>query len=389
MTIIKQQTDICIIGGGIIGASIARELAKFDKKVIVLEANPRVAMETSAGNSGLVHGGFDPEPGSLNGKLNLLGKKRYEDWIKEMQFPYLRISSTVVAFNDEEMDHVHMLYERGLLNGLDAQELEVIDQIELQKREPNIAHDAVGALVCNSSIAVDAVELTKVLFTNAIHNNVELKVNSKVIEIQHHDNSYFITTSKGDEIQAEYVINVAGHYADVISQMAGHPDFNLVARRGEYRILEKTEAGIVNSVVFMVPTIHGKGVLVSPMLDGHVMVGPTAEEGIKKPETRLVTPQQYEFIGDIGKKLIPSINMQKTCMTWSGSRPIEPTTNDFWIKHAFNDKHFINVAGMKSPAIASAPAIADYVIQLLEKTTGQLVVKDNWNPIEKSVLPLA
>src|SRR5699024_8173087 len=107
------------------------------------------------------------------------------------------------------------------------------------------------------------------------------------------------------------------------------PDFNLVTRRGEYRILEKTEAGIVNSVVFMVPTIHGKGVIVAPMLNGHVMVGPTAIDNVPKDETRLVTAEQFNFIGNIGKKLIPNINMNKTCMTFSGSRPIEPTTDDF------------------------------------------------------------
>ncbi|WP_338983745.1 type 2 glycerol-3-phosphate oxidase [Spiroplasma endosymbiont of Othius punctulatus] len=383
-----KKYDICIIGGGIIGASIARELAKYDINLVILEANARVAMETSAGNSGLVHGGFDPTPGRLNARLNVAGKLRYEDWIKEMEFPYLRIDSTIVAFTAEEMEHVHMLYERGLTNGLEAKEMEIIDAKELQKREPNISKEAIGALVCNSSIAVDPVELTKTLFTNAIRNKAELKVNSKVIDIKKSKDGYEIKTSKGEVINSKFVINVAGHYADVISKMAGHPDFNLVTKRGEYRILEKTEAGIVNSVVFMVPTIHGKGVIVAPMLNGHVLVGPTAEDNVPKDETRLVTQKQFDFIGEIGKKLIPSINMNKTCMTLSGSRPIEPTENDFWIKPAKGDDHFISVAGMKSPAIASAPAIADYVIGLVEKVE-KLNKKKDWNPIEKTILPLS
>ncbi len=345
-------------------------------------------METSAGNSGLVHGGFDPTPGRLNAKLNVLGKIRYEDWLRDMEFPHLRIDSTIVAFNKEEMDHAHMLYERGLINGLEAKEMEIIDAEELRKREPNISPDAIGALVCNSSIAIDAFELTKVLFTNAIHNGVDLKVNSKVIDINKVGDLYEIETSKGEIISATYVINAAGHYADILSAKAGYPDFNLTTKRGEYRILEKTEAGIVNSVVFMMPTIHGKGVIVAPMLSGHVMVGPTAVSGVAKDETRLVTAEQFEYIGNIGKKLIPSINMNKTCMTYSGSRPIEPTMDDFWIKHASGDKNFINVAGMKSPAIASAPAIADYVIGLVEETAGKLEKKTDWNPIEKAVIPL-
>ncbi|AGR41357.1 type 2 glycerol-3-phosphate oxidase [Spiroplasma taiwanense] len=383
-----KKYDICIIGGGVIGASIARELGKYNKKVIVLEANSRVAMETSAGNSGLVHGGFDPTPGKLNAKLNQLGKLRYEDWIKDMDFPFLRINSTVVAFNDEEMKHINMLYKRGITNGLKSSELEIIDAKELQKREPNISKEAIGALVCNSSIAVDTPELTKVLFTNAIKNGIELRVNSKVIDIKHNNEEYTITTSKNEEIIAEYVINAAGHYADVISKMAGYPDFNLVTKRGEYRILEKTEKNIVNSVVFMVPTIHGKGVIVAPLLTGHIMVGPTAVDGVPKDETRLVTKEQFDFIGEIGKKLIPDIKMQKTCMTYSGSRPIEPIYDDFWIKPASGDKKFINVGGMKSPAIASAPAIADMVIELIENVNGKLEKKEKWNSKEKAIIPI-
>ncbi|KAF5295610.1 hypothetical protein FQA39_LY12783 [Lamprigera yunnana] len=227
-----------------LASAIARELAKYDKKVVVLEADARVAMETSAGNSGLVHGGFDPTPGKLNAKLNQL----------------------VVAFNQEEQKHLDMLYKRGLENGLDKSELEMIDQKELRLREPNISHEVVGGISLNG---------------------VDLFVNSKVIEIKKESNKFIITTSKKQHFVAEC-----------------YKEFDLVARRGEYRVLEKTEAGIVNSVIFMVPTIHGKGVIVAPMLDGHVLVGPTAEENIAKDETRLVTPQQYEKIGEIGKKLI-------------------------------------------------------------------------------------
>ncbi|AXK50868.1 type 2 glycerol-3-phosphate oxidase [Spiroplasma alleghenense] len=383
-----NEFDICIIGGGIIGASIARELAKYDISILVLEANPRVAQETSAGNSGLVHAGFDPTPGRLNAQLNIKGKLRYEDWIREMQFPYLRIDSTIVAFTQEEMDHIKMLYDRGLQNGLHKKELKIIDAQELQIREPNISKEAIGALIANSSIAVDTVELTKTLFTNAIRNGVKLKVNSKVVAINRKDNKYIITNSKEEIFTSTYIINATGHYADEISSMAGYPDFKLKARRGEYRILEKSEAGIVNSVVFMVPTIHGKGVIVSPMLDGRVMVGPTAVEGVAKNETRLVTQEQYDLIGEIGKKLIPSINMNKTVTTFSGSRPIETQTDDFWIRFASGDDHFINVAGMKSPAIASAPAIADYVIELVEQTFGTLKIKPNYQPQEVSLIPL-
>jgi len=384
----KKEFDICIIGAGIMGGSIARELSQYDKTVLVLEADARVGMETTSGNSGLVHGGFDPTPGKLNAKLNVLGKKRYEDWIKDMDFPYIRIDSTVVAFNDEEMEEVHKLYDRGLENGLDPKELEIIDTDELHKREPNISPEVKGALICNSSIALDPVELTKVLFKNAIKNGVVLEVNSKVEAIEKTGEIFSIKTSKNETYQAKVIINAAGHYADVIASLAGYPDFELTTRRGEYRILEKSERHIVNSVIFMVPTIHGKGVIVAPLLDGHIMVGPTSEDGVPKEDTRLVTEDALGKIAEIGKRLIPNIKMEKTCMTYAGSRPIYAKTDDFYIEPAKADKNFINVAGTKSPGISSAPAIADLVIELVKPCFPDLAKKSNWDPIEKSILPL-
>ncbi|WP_338971567.1 type 2 glycerol-3-phosphate oxidase [Spiroplasma endosymbiont of Panorpa germanica] len=385
----NKNYDFCIIGGGIIGAAIARELSKYNKKILILEANKRVAMETSQGNSGLVHGGFDPTPGKLNAKLNLLGKKRYEDWIKELDFPYQRINSLVVAFNDEEMQHVKMLYDRGITNGLEAKEMQILTKAEIIKIEPNLNPDIIGGLLCNSSIAIDPVELSKVLFENAITNHAELKVNSKVSKIAKQNDVFEITVNGDKTYYASKIINVAGHYADEIAAMAGYPDFKLETLRGEYRILEKSEASVVSSVIFMVPTIHGKGVIVAPTLDGHLLVGPTAQKGVLKSETRLVTPEKFNQIGEIGRKLIPNLKIEKTCMTFSGSRPIEPSSEDFYIKPAIKDDNFINVAGTKSPAISAAPAIADYVIDILKSTSkDKFEIKKDYQPYQKSILPM-
>jgi glycerol-3-phosphate dehydrogenase len=152
-------------------------------------------------------------------------------------------------------------------------------------------------------------------------------------------------------------------------------DFSLKARRGQYRILEKTERGIINDhILFMVPTIHGKGVIVAPMLDGHLLVGPTAEEGIAKEDTRLITMNKFEEVGQIGKKIIPSLRLEKTCSVVSGSRPICIETGEFWIAASSKDPRFINVAGINSPGLSSAPAIAHQVIALVETQIG-LVAK--------------
>lgn len=380
-----KEYDICIIGAGIIDSSIARELAQYNKKIVVLEANLKVGLETSSGNSGLVHGGFDPTPGKLNAKLNLLGKKRYEDWINQMEFPYTRIDSLVVGFDRLDLEHIDMLYTRGIENGLEPKELKILSSKEILKREPKLSSKIQTALLCNSSIAVDPVGLTETLMRNAIKNGVDLKLNLKVIKISKKENEFEIMTNNKEIFKSKIVIICAGHYADTISKMAEHDEFELVTKRGEYRVLEKTEAGIVNSVVFMVPTIHGKGIIVAPTLDGHILVGPTSEDFVPKDETRLVTKEKYDLIGEIGKKIIPTINMNKTCQTFSGSRPIEQKHEYFWIKPAEKHEYFINVAVMKSPGLSADPAIADLVIEFV-KNVVILTKKEKWDPIEKNPL---
>ncbi|ATG97796.1 type 2 glycerol-3-phosphate oxidase [Mesoplasma lactucae] len=380
----NQKYDIIIIGGGVIGAAIARELGQYDKKVLVLEANPRVADETSFANSGLVHGGFDATPGKLNAKLGVEGKHRYEDWIKEMEFPYKRVPSIVAAFDEADLDQVQVLYDRGLKNGLKPEEMKILSKEEVKKLEPHISDDVVGALYCDSSIALQTPSLTRVLFMNAIKNGVTLKTGCKVTNITKQDKTFKVDTNQG-QFESDFIINVAGHYADEISKMAGHDEFKLVARRGQYRILEKTASWIVKNVVFMVPTIHGKGVVVAPMLDGRVMVGPTATENIAKDKTRIIDPKVYDEIGEIGTRMFPEIPMDETITTYAGSRPIEPENDDFWIKPTKTDDHFINVAGMKSPAISSAPAIADMVIDLLQDANKKPFAKNkNYDPIQKT-----
>lgn len=384
----NNKYDIAIIGGGVIGAAIARELGQYNKRVVVLEANTKVADETSYANSGLVHGGFDATPGKLNAKLNVLGKHRYEDWIKQMEFPYKRIPSIVAAFDPADLEQVQVLYDRGIKNGLDPSEMKILNKAEVKKLEPHISDDVEGALFCNSSIALRTPALVRVLFANAIKNGVELKTNTKVTNITKNGSTFEIDTNNG-KYESQYIVNVAGHYADVISELAGHNEFHLVARRGQYRILDRKSNWIVNNVVFMVPTIHGKGVIVGPMLDGHVMVGPTAVDGIAKDETRYIDPKVYDQIGEIGKRMFPEIPMDETITTYAGSRPIEPIMDDFWIKPAKTDKFFINVAGMKSPAISSAPAIADMVIGLLQDADGKRFEKNpDWDPIQKSTWAL-
>lgn len=377
-----KKYEIVIIGGGIIGAAIAYDLAQFKLKVGVLEKNPKLADETSRGNSGVIHGGFDPTPGKINARLNILGLHLWKTKIfPHLKFPRKQIDSLVIGFNDKEMEHIAMLYKRGLINGLNPADMKILNKQTLLKRAPQLNKKVKGALLCTSSWAIDPVATSLALFNSAKQNGVDVLTSHEVTDIKQLDDQFILTINndKQHQIIAKNVINVAGHYADVIAKKAKQSDFTLMARRGQYRVLAKSQAPLVKAIYFMVPTIHGKGVIVAPMLDGRVLVGPTAEENIPKDETRLVTPQMYELIGKIGHQLIPSLDLSKTEMTFSGSRPIEPISDDFVIGYG-KSYNFINVAGTKSPGLSSAPAIAQEVRKLLENNHIKLHKKNSWKP---------
>lgn len=371
--------DVVIIGGGIIGSITAYKLSKYNLRILLLEKNPVFADETSKGNSGVIHGGFDPEPHKIEAKLNLFGNKLWVNEIfKDIDFARAKVDSLIIAFTEHEMEHIHMLYERGLTNGLTKDELKILSKEELFKKEPNINKEASGALLCNISWAIDPVQAALGFLAISESNGADLRKNAEVTSIKYANNEFEIIINNSETVKAKNVINAAGHYADSIAELAGYPDFKQTTRRGEYRILDRSLNGIVNSICFMVPTIHGKGVIVAPMLDGHVLIGPTAEEDVSKENTRLVTEEKYHYIGEIGKKIVPSIDMSKTVMTLAGSRPIDIATNDFVIGYAKDNNHFINLGGMQSPALSAAPAIAIEVEKLLVNNGTKLVEQQNY-----------
>ena len=381
-----ETKDVVIIGGGIIGGAIAYQLARYKLNTLVLERNPLLADETSRGNSGVIHGGFDPEPHKVEAKLNVEGNRLWREKIfKDLEFPRMQSDSLILAFSEEEMEHVNMLYQRGITNKVPIKYMKILTSTEILEKEPNINPDVKGALLCTSSWAIDPVKATLAFFGSAQKNGTEVRKNSEVTDIKKVENGFEITINNKDKIFSKNIINAAGHYADVMAEKADLGDFKLTTRRGEYRILSRTEKNVVKSICFMVPTIHGKGVIVAPMLDGRIMVGPTAEDGVPKDETRKVTREKYEYIGKIGKKIIPNLNLEKTEIILSGSRPIDIATNDFIIGYAKDNHHFINAAGMQSPGISSAPAIALEIEKLLLGNGTKLESKDNFDPKYKVI----
>jgi glycerol-3-phosphate dehydrogenase len=367
--------DVIVIGAGVIGAGIARELSKYNLQIAIVESNLQVAQETSAGNSGVIHGGFDPTPGTLNAKLNHLGKKIYEnEWFKELSFPHKKVDSLVLAFNAVEQKELEKLYNQGITNGLKPDELQILSREQCLALEPNLNPQVVAGLLCTSSHTVDPVRLTYKLVESAMANGARLFLGNRVSSISKLGGEFLLETtnhhSEHKHYKATFIINAAGHYADVIAGMIGDQDFSLRTRRGQYRIVEKSERSMINDhILFMVPTIHGKGVIVAPMLDGHLLVGPTAEEGIAKEDTRLITMEKFAEVATIANRIIPGLRMERTCMVFSGSRSICVETDDFWIAASSKDKRFIHVAGIASPGLSSAPAVAGEAVALIRAQT--------------------
>ena len=374
-----MKYDVIIIGGGIMGSVINYELAKYKIKTLQLEKNPYIGSETTTGNSGLIHGGFDAKPNSLIAKANMEGAKIwFNDIFKNMKFSRAIMPSLVLAFSDEEHKHIEELYKRGLKNGVKASDMKIIYYDEIKKLEPEISDKAKSALYCTTSWGVDPVKATKAFAYVALQNGNDIKLNAEVIKIDQTKDGFDVYT-QNDKISSKFIVNAAGHYADKISKMAGCEDYTLKTRRGQYLILSATEAPKVKNVCFMVPTIHGKGVVVAPNLDGRVQVGPTAKEGVLKEDTRIVERKLWEEVEKIGKHLIPSIDYTKVEKVFGGSRPIHPS-GDFYIKADDINNKFIQVAGIKSPGISAAPYISQLVANILKKSGANLELKNNFNP---------
>lgn len=370
--------DIAVIGAGITGSAIARELSKYNINVIVIEKGVEVCQGTTKANSAIVHGGFDAKEGSLKAKLNVRGNELYPKLCDDLSVEFKQIGSLVLAFNENEKKHIESLYKRGITNN--SKGLKLLTKEEVISIEPNVNKNVVGALLCESAGIVCPFNLNIALMENAINNGVELKLQSEVLDIKKEDDIFNIKTSKGI-IKSKYVINAAGVYADKINNMVGGNEYYITARKGEYKILDKSEGKIANHVLFQCPSEKGKGVLVTQTVHGNLMVGPNANEVEDKED---ITTSKYgiQEIVEASKKTIENINFRKTITSFAGLRATS-STGDFCIFASDISKNFINVGGIESPGLASAPAVAEYVLEILKEEGLELKTKGDFNPIRE------
>ncbi len=353
--------DISIIGAGVTGALIARELSKFDMKVCILDKDADVAMGTSKANSAIVHAGYDASPGSLKAKLNVKGNALMGDIADDLDVPFKRIGSFVLAFNEEDQKELEKLYENGIKNKVP--QLKIIDQKEVRKMEPHISQDVIGALYAPTAGIVCPYELTLAATENAVANGVELILECTIEGIKRQDEGFVLETSKG-LIKSRYVINAAGVYSDTLARMVGDEEISITPRRGEYLLLDKRQGNVVNTVIFQPPSVMGKGILVTPTVDGNLLIGPTAEN-IEDKDNIATTNIGLSTVIEGARKSVPSFNTRDVITSFAGLRATS-SRGDFIIEESKHAKGFVHVAGIESPGLSAAPAIAEYVIEILK-----------------------
>lgn len=367
--------DITIIGAGITGTFIARELSRYQLNVLLVDKENDVANGTTKANSAIVHAGYDAEEGTLKARLNVRGNELYEKVCKELHVPFKKTGSLVVAFNKQEMETVHELYERGVKNGVPA--MEILDKESVLKLENNLSEEIEGALYAKTAGLVGPWELAIALAENAIENGVELLLNSPVTDIQKISEGYCITA--GDKrIESKLVINCAGIHSDDINNMINDPSFEILPNRGEYNLFDKSVGNLVKTVVFRCPSEAGKGVVVMPTVHGNLLIGPTAEYVDNKARFE-TTLDGLASINEHALHTLKQLSFQNVITSFTGLRA-KTKTQDFIIEEAKESKGFFNVAGIDSPGLTSAPAIAEYVIEMLKERIGNMALKQDFNP---------
>ena len=373
--------DIIVIGAGVVGCSIARELSKYNLDVLVVEKNSDVSEGISKGNSGIVHAGYNEKIGTLKAKLNIEGNKMFDDLSRDLQFPFKRNGAFILAFSDEEMKTLESLKENGEKLGVEG--LEILTREEALNIEPNLNKEIVGVLNVKTSGIVSPYEMTIALAENAAENGVEFKLNSKVTSIEKISEGYKVTLNNKELVSGKIIINASGLEGAFLNNLVSMSKREINPVKGEYCLFDKVAGAMINKTLFQVPNKLSKGVLVTPTAEGNLLVGPNAVEG----KTLETSREGIDEILDKSKKSLEELPVARILNTFSGIRP-KTKGGDFIIEEVEDAKNFINVIGIDSPGLTAAPAIGVYVVNMIKERL-DLVEKKNFKKTREKIVRFA
>ena len=390
----RRQFDVAIVGAGVVGGAIARELSRYRLRIALLEKEVDVSFGTSKANSGIIHAGFHSPPGSLKGFLEAKGNRTFDRLAEELGFPFERRGELVVAFREEELEILQSLYQQGRTNNV--QYMELLGRERTLEMEPALNPDVRGSLYAPTSGIIGPYEYCFALVENALQNGVELFTGEEVRWIAVNRGrrapgirGFRLETARGTRLESRFVVNAAGLYADRVAAMVGITGFSIRPRKGEEYLLDKRVGNLVRRVIFPVPTEKSKGMLVIPTIDGPVMVGPTADDVDDREDTR-TTREGLKRVFEHAQRMIPSIRASDVITSFAGLRPVAVGPgaggNDFIIGEWEGPARvpgFINAAGIQSPGLTASPAIAEMVRDALLRAGLRLEVNPAFNPVRR------
>lgn len=379
-----ETFDIAIVGAGITGCAIARQLARYDLSICVVEAANDIALGASKANGGLVHAGYDPAPGTVKAQVNARGCELYGTWAQELGFLFRRTGSMVLGFNDEDRAHLEKLRQNGLANGVPK--LSIIGPERIHELEPRASAKATCALWCPSTGFVDPFEVAIAALENAVANGVTFMRSAPVEAIEVADGEttdgaarFTLVTPAGD-VRCRYLINAAGNGAADISHMAGAEEFQMVWRQGNIVVLDKEPRTLMP--LYPVPTPVSKGVIVTGTVHGNTVI--TATAAVREPGDTQTYATDVDALLTGARKLVPDLDTRRVVRAFAGGRPVIKGTNDFFIGKSAMVPGLFQAAGIQSPGVASAPAIAERMEQVLRDAGVVLRERDDWDPIRRA-----
>ncbi len=376
-----ETFDIAIVGAGITGCAIARQLARFELSICVVEAANDIALGASKANGGLVHAGYDPAPGTLKAQVNARGCELYGTWAQELGFLLCRTGSMVLGFNDEDRTHLEQLQRNGHVNGVP--ELSIVGPDRIHELEPRASDDATCALWCPSTGFVDPFEVAIAALENAVANGVTFMRSASVEAIEvagSGDDARFTLATPAGNVRCRYLINAAGNGAADISHMAGAEEFQMIWRQGNIVVLDKEPRALMP--LYPVPTPVSKGVIVTGTVHGNTVI--TATAAVREPGDTQTYASDVDALLTGARKLVPDLDTRRVVRAFAGGRPVIKGTNDFFIGQSAVVPGLFQAAGIQSPGVASAPAIAERMELVMRKAGVKLHERADWNPIRRA-----
>ncbi|MDR1929283.1 MAG: NAD(P)/FAD-dependent oxidoreductase [Treponema sp.] len=362
--------DVIIIGGGVCGCSLLYALSRYALRVTLVEKENDVSTGTSKANSGIIHAGYDPEPGTLMAKYNVEGNPLIYALCETLDVVHKKTGSLVVGFNDRDRAVIQGLYERGIANQVPG--LRIVEYGELHRMEPHLSKDCVCALYAETGGVVSPWEFASAQAEAAVQGGARVRLDTEVTGIRKEGGNFVLATGRG-EMESRFVVNAAGVCSDLVSRMVEPEFFTIHHKRGQYFLMDTASSYLVNSVIFQCPNENGKGVIVGPTAHGNLIAGPDNER--VRGDDRTNTAAGMDFVRKMALRSVPDLNFSQSIRNFSGVRA-DSTLNDFLVGPSERVPGFFNIAGIKSPGLSSSPAIAQDVTRML----GEAGLKLEKNP---------